>query len=126
MPHLVLEYSGNVRDDIRSGPLLRELHGVLALAGGFRVQDFKGRAVRMADYAIGDGSIEQAFVNLDLRTFAGKSDELKQAISQAALDVLVRAFSRTMAETACDISVQITELDRVSYARARSQDAVTS
>jgi 5-carboxymethyl-2-hydroxymuconate isomerase len=43
-------------------------------------------------------------------------------VSEAALTVLADAFEATLRETACDISVQITELDRPSFARTRSED----
>ncbi|MFK0011781.1 5-carboxymethyl-2-hydroxymuconate Delta-isomerase [Streptomyces sp. NPDC091027] len=121
MPHLVLEYSGNVRDSFDPATVLTEVHSALTTAGGFRPQDFKSRAVRQDVHAVGDGSREQSFVNLDVRTFAGKSPETRAAIAEAALAVLTRAFARTMSETTCDVSVQVTELDRASYARARSE-----
>lgn len=122
MPHLILEYSGNARESLDPASVFKELHNELAAVGGFRIQDFKSRAVRMEQHFIGDGSHEQSFVNLDIRTFGGKSPESKAAISEKALAVLARAFERTLRETACDISVQITELDRPSFARTRSTD----
>ncbi|MBF6046318.1 hypothetical protein GO001_13965 [Streptomyces sp. NRRL B-1677] len=121
MPHLMLEHSGNIRESVDEAGLFRELHAALSEVGGFRVQDFKSRVVRLNAY-IGDGTYEQAFVNLDIRTFAGKSADAKSRISQEALRVLGRHFRRTMTETSCDISVQITELNRESYSRTRSED----
>lgn len=121
MPHLVLEYSGNTRDNLDIAAFFKELHSKLAPVGGFRVQDFKSRAVRMEQHFIGDGSREQSFVNLDIRTFGGKSPASKSAISEAALALLARAFKMTLRETACDISVQITALDRADYSRTRSE-----
>ncbi|MFJ4601538.1 5-carboxymethyl-2-hydroxymuconate Delta-isomerase [Streptomyces griseoluteus] len=126
MPHLVLEYSGNVRDDVDPVAVFGKLHNTLAEAGGFRLQDFKSRAVPMDRFLIGDGSHEQSFVNLDIRTFAGKSVEARAAISEAALAVLTGFFPATLRETACDISVQVTELDRAIYARTRSGDQTNS
>ncbi|CAL9632285.1 5-carboxymethyl-2-hydroxymuconate Delta-isomerase [Streptomyces sp. NPDC057375] len=125
MPHLVLEYSANVREDMDTAALFGKLHTALVVAGGFRLQDFKSRAVRMNRYFIGDGSHEQSFVNLDVRTFGGKSTEARTAISEAALAVLAEAFATTLRETACDISVQVTELDRPTFARTRSEDRDT-
>ncbi|PSJ25530.1 hypothetical protein B7P34_27675 [Streptosporangium nondiastaticum] len=121
MPHLMLEHSGNIRESVDEAGLFRELHAALSEVGGFRVQDFKSRVVRLNAY-IGDGTYEQAFVNLDIRTFAGKTADTKRLISQEALRVLGRHFRRTMTETSCDISVQITELNRESYSRTRSED----
>ncbi|MGW2649134.1 5-carboxymethyl-2-hydroxymuconate Delta-isomerase [Streptomyces sp. NPDC001393] len=125
MPHLVLEHSGNIREDIDLTALFGKLHTALAAAGGFRLQDFKSRAVRMNRYFIGDGTYEQSFVNLDVRTFGGKSTEARTAISEAALAVLAEAFATSLRETACDISVQVTELDRPTFARTRSEDRDT-
>ncbi|MDT6982790.1 5-carboxymethyl-2-hydroxymuconate Delta-isomerase [Streptomyces lusitanus] len=122
MPHLVLEYSGNVREPMDAAVLFGKLHTELAAVGGFRVQDFKSRAVRMDQYVIGDGTREQSFVNLDVRTFGGKSPDVRAAVSEAALAVLAAAFEATLRETDCDLSVQITELDRPSYARTRSEN----
>lgn len=120
MPHVVLEYSGNVQEIADAAGLFKELHVALSEVGGFRLPDFKSRAVRIENYFIGDGSHEQAFVNLDIRTFGGKPDEAKERISQEALKILCRHFDKTLEATSCDISVQITELDRKSFSRTRS------
>ncbi|CAL9394919.1 5-carboxymethyl-2-hydroxymuconate Delta-isomerase [Streptomyces sp. enrichment culture] len=125
MPHLVLEYSADIREDMDPAALFGRLHPAPADAGDFRLQDFKSRALRMDRYFIGDGTSEQSFVNLDVRTFGGKSTEARAAISQAALAVLAEAFAATLRETACDISVQVTELDRPTFARTRSEDCGT-
>lgn len=122
MPHLVLEYSGNARENFEPHSFFNKLHAELAAVGGFRLQDFKSRAVRMDAYLIGDGSYEQSFVNLDIRTFGGKSPEDKEVISKSALAILATEFQGTLRQTACDISVQITELDRPSYSRTRSEE----
>ncbi|WP_176712065.1 5-carboxymethyl-2-hydroxymuconate Delta-isomerase [Streptomyces sp. DI166] len=100
MPHLVLEHSGNVREHIDPAVLFGALHRQLAAVGGFRIQDFKSRLVRMDQYFIGDGTREQSFVNLDVRTFGGKSAETRAAISAAALAVLASAFEHTLRERA--------------------------
>ncbi|MCX4428160.1 hypothetical protein ACIQWL_11965 [Streptomyces mirabilis] len=116
MPHLVLEYSGNVRDRTDPAALFGKLHIELASVGGFRVQDFKSRAVRMDQYFIGDGTREQSFVNLDVRTFGGKSPEARTAVSEAALTVLADAFEATLRETACDIVGRVREAADVAKA----------
>lgn len=122
MPHLVLEYSSNVRETADPKTLFLEIHKVLIEVGDFRLPDFKSRAIKYDLYFIGDGTIEQAFVNLDIRTFGGKTADTKQKVIQAALNVLSRYFAKTMKACHCDISVQITELERASYSCQRSAD----
>ncbi len=76
----------------------------------------------MDQYCVGQHR-RASFVNLDVRTFGGKSPEARTAVSEAALTVLADAFEATLRrKTACDISVQITELDRPKLARTRSAD----
>lgn len=47
MPHLVLEYSGNVRERMDPAAFFGKPHTEPASVGGSRIQDFKSRAVRM-------------------------------------------------------------------------------
>lgn len=119
MPHLFLEYTDNLRDTVEIPSLFLSIHQALVEVGDFRMSDFKSRALLHRNFLIGDGSSDQAFVNLDIRTFPGKSDLMKRAISEAALAALATRFPKTLATCDCDISVQISELDRQSYARRR-------
>lgn len=124
MPHLCLDCSGNIVESLEPSSLFPRLHAELAKAGQFRVQDFKSRLIRHPDFFIGAGTGDQAFVALDIRTFNGKSPQEKSAISHAALTVLTDYFTDSLTRYACDISVQITEIERASYSRHRSLELV--
>ncbi len=117
MPHCVLEYSANVADEPDWARLLLDLHEVLAGTGLFSRNDVKSRVVRHELFAVGDGAADRAFVALDLRILGGRSDEVKAALSEAALALLVRAFPRTLAERRASLTVEVSELHRPSYRR---------
>ena len=119
MPHLTLEFSANVFDDGDVTNLMTRLHRALVDIAGFRLSDLKSQVRRCDPFVIGDASGDQAFVNLDIRTFAGKTAAEKRAIAECARAVLAESFNASMEAFDCDLSVQITEIDRESYARLR-------
>ncbi|MOA58811.1 hypothetical protein D3C78_1832860 [compost metagenome] len=63
-------------------------------------------------------------MRLNIETFIGKSLQQKKALSCVALEVLSEHFHEALAHENCDIAVQITELEKETYARIRSADLV--
>jgi 5-carboxymethyl-2-hydroxymuconate isomerase len=117
MPHCTLEYSANVPDrpDVRR--LLLEVHEALTATGLFTLADIKSRAVRHETFVIGDGDETRVFATLTIEILDGRSDEVKAAISAAALEVLARHFPASLAERACSLTVQVRDIHRASYRR---------
>lgn len=117
MPHCILEYSANVpgRPDLRS--LLLRLHEALAATGEFRLRDVKSRAVRHEVFAVEDGAADRSFVALEIRILEGRSDALKAAVSERALELLTDAFPEAFASGRCSFSVEVSDLHRASYRR---------
>ncbi|MCU1717267.1 5-carboxymethyl-2-hydroxymuconate Delta-isomerase [Pseudomonas sp. 5P_3.1_Bac2] len=122
MPHMTLEYSANVGAGLDTETLFNQLHGQLAEAGDLRSQDFKSRIFPVENFHIGLGHDNASFVRLNIETFFGKTAEQKQNLSQVALQVLSEHFHQALSNGNCDIAVQISELERASYARVRSSD----
>jgi 5-carboxymethyl-2-hydroxymuconate isomerase len=84
MPDCILEYSANVPDrpDVRA--LLAGVNATLAATGPFTLADIKSRAVRHEEFVIGDGDPVRAFATLTIEILAGRNDEAKARISEAA------------------------------------------
>ncbi len=121
MPHCILEYSANVVDQPDTTRLLMEIHDTLMATGLFTLADIKSRAIRHEQYVIGDGDPERAFVTLNIQILQGRSDEVKAQISEAALEVLKRAFPESLRQRKCSLTVQVSEIHRPSYRRLLSQ-----
>lgn len=119
MPHLVLEYSANVPDGTDPRRVLLDLHEALMASALFERKDIKSRAVRHDAFAVADGAEDRAFVALSIAILDGRPDEVKAALSEAALGVLVSAFPKLVAGARGAISVEIRDLDRASYRRVR-------
>ncbi len=119
MPHLVLEYSANVPDHPDVRRVLLDLHDALMVSALFERKDIKSRAVRHEVFTVADGAEDRAFVALSIAILEGRSDDVKTALSDAALDVLARAFPKLVAGGRGAISVEIRDLHRASYRRVR-------
>lgn len=122
MPHLTLEYSVNIGKRVDFAVLCAALHEGLARAGTFKIQDFKSRGYPAAEFFIGTGNDNQSFINLDIATFKGKDPEERKRLTEAALAILADYFADALAATNCDISVQVTELERAVFSRVRSNE----
>ncbi len=122
MPHLVLEYSANVPDRTDLRRVLLDLHEALLASALFERKDLKSRAVRHEVFAVADGAEDRPFVALSIAILEGRPDEVKAALSEAALDVLVRAFPKLVAGGRGAISVEVRDLHRASYRRVRVRE----
>jgi 5-carboxymethyl-2-hydroxymuconate isomerase len=117
MPHLNLEYSANIDQAVDFSGLFRELHQVLNEAGGVSLNNCKSRARTLETFYIGDGSETHALVHLEIALLAGRSMEIKNAITGGALEVLQKHYQASLEVCDLQISVELRDIDRDPYAK---------
>jgi len=120
VPHCVLEYTSNIVEKQDNRKILLEINNMMAGTGLFNLADIKSRVIVHDDYVIGEGSKSSAFVALDISILTGRDTVVKKLLSQSALDILKRAFSRSMEQLDCSVTVRITEMEREVYQREKS------
>jgi len=115
MPHLVILYTPNLEAEADMGALCR------ALAGHMRtVKDDAGKQVfptggtrvlayPAAHFAVADGARDYAFVYLNLRMAAGRSEAVKKQAGDGLLDVVKRHFSALFERRLMGVTLQIDE-----------------
>jgi 5-carboxymethyl-2-hydroxymuconate isomerase len=118
VPHLTLEYTANLAQDIPFSSLFSELHQVLSNVCGVHVANCKSRAVRHETYVIGQGEVENAFVHLTVQIMKGRSPELKGELGCALMEVLQRYYTASAAQHRLQITVEIRDLQRAAYFKA--------
>jgi len=123
MPHIILEYSANVVDEIEERALLRDLNRELTEAGPFRLEDVKSRVYRTEHFSVAGGDEREAFAHLALYILEGRDAETRRAAGERMLDVLQRAFARSLAELRCQLTVEIREMARDNYFKVASPEA---
>ncbi len=116
MPHLTLEYTGNLAElDVRR--TLVSLNTALMESGHFEGRDIKCRAFRLSDYLVGDSFGAGAFAHVTLRLLSGRSTEVKADLARRLLGALTDSARRNGA-TAVQLTVEVYDLERLSYAKA--------
>jgi 5-carboxymethyl-2-hydroxymuconate isomerase len=88
MPHLIVEYSGNVADVVDIGGLVDAIHTAALATGVAALDALRTRAACRDQYAIGDRHADNMFVALTARLAAGRSDDDKAMFLQALMDAL--------------------------------------
>lgn len=110
MPHLVVEYTDNLKDP-NMPKLLSALNAVLiARSDVYPVGGIRARAVRLSEYVVADGAnAEDAFVHVALKIGAGRSEEVKQATGDELFAVVTEHFAAEFEGRPLALSLEIQE-----------------
>lgn len=112
MPHIWIEYSGNLALD--TGALMRTVQAAAIGDGSlFPLAGARTRALRVDDCLIVDGHPDNAFVHVLLRIGHGRSDAQKAALGERVFQALTTALAPHLAARPLGISMQIEEADPV-------------
>ena len=114
MPHLTLEYSSNLGTAITPA-LLRTANQALLGTGQFQEIDIKSRAIAFDCFAVGINESPRGFVAARLELLSGRDGDTKRDMAARLLAALKAAI--VAAELELQISVQIVDIDRDSYAK---------
>ncbi len=120
MPHCILESSNNIVDRINKRVILLKVNECLVSTGLFNQDDIKSRFIIHNDYVIGDGDEKRAFVSLNVFILSGRSSAIRKMISSKFLNLLTQLFAESLKQLKFSLTVQITEIDKGSYAKGKS------
>jgi len=108
VPHCVIEHSAN----IDGNTLISSVYKGALESSLFEAQgsDIKIRALSYSNYQT--GSVDIDFVHVTLKILSGRSIEKKSMLTQLVLEQL-----KTLSMSNCSISVEVSDIDRDSYAK---------
>lgn len=121
MPHLVILYTPNIELETDMPALCRTMADAMLAqrddegrqvypTGGTRVLAFPA-----AHYAVADGKGDYAFVYLNVRMAAGRSEAVKKRIGDALLEKVRQHFEPLLAKRHIGITLQIDEAPGLVY-----------
>ena len=90
MPHIIIEYSANIEQEMQLDDLMEKLHAAAAESGVFALGGIRTRGVRRDRYRITDGDPDNAFVHVVARIGQGRPLEVRTAAGQTLFDVLTQ------------------------------------
>ena len=111
MPHLTIEYSENLAENIEISELVKVMHDSAASIEALPLGGLRTRASRREFYLIADGDSSNTFVNVVLRIAPGRSDEVKKQAGEKLFSALKDFFDLFFQSSPIALSLEIQELD---------------
>ncbi|MGT2431379.1 5-carboxymethyl-2-hydroxymuconate Delta-isomerase [Cupriavidus basilensis] len=117
MPHLIIEITENTRLTCSQEELLDEANAALLASGQFSEPDIKSRCITLTSFRQGTEARERAFVHARLHILDGRELAVRQALSKAVCDVIAEAVRPCSPEDSVQVSVEVVEMERASFAK---------
>lgn len=117
MPHLIVEYSRNVEQDIAPRELLERLHETMIETGVFPLGGIRVRADPRDLYIVADGNPDNAFVAVSLRIGRGRDEAARKRVSEMLMATLADVTASSFAKRGLSLSVEIQEIDEAGASR---------
>lgn len=110
MPHLVIEHSRSLEQNLPAQDMMKIAHDAALASGQFGGPDIKVRLVA-TDHALVGGNPE-TFLHIGLYLLSGRDTETKKALTRS----LVEAFKARLPDVA-SISADARDMDRETYSK---------
>src|SRR5579875_3573375 len=110
MPHFIVEYTDNIKEDADIKGLLKKINGVLISHSDiFPIGGIRSRAIELHDYCVADGTEDDAFVHVTVKIGAGRSEKDKKETCDELFEVIKRHFSALYAKRYLALSLDLVE-----------------
>lgn len=113
MPHVSFEYSANLDGRVDIGALCKVIAKAALETGVYEVGGVRVRAIRCADYVVGDDLPENAFIDMSLRMGTGRSAEDKKRAGDHIFNTVATYLARLYETPHFALSLEIREIDPV-------------
>jgi 5-carboxymethyl-2-hydroxymuconate isomerase len=113
LPHLIIEYSANIEDQIRLDELLDNLYATALTTGVFPLGGVRIRAHRTERYRIADKHPDNGFVHVTALIGHGRPLDVQQRAGEQLFDTLRAHLAPLFASSPLAISLNIQELHSV-------------
>jgi 5-carboxymethyl-2-hydroxymuconate isomerase len=113
LPHLIVEYSGNIEDQIALDALLDKLHACALGTGVFPLGGLRVRAHRTDAYRIADKAPENGFVHVTALIGHGRALDVQQRAAEELFAVLTAHLEALYATSPLAISLNVQEFHPV-------------
>lgn len=111
MPHFHIDYSANLEEVLDMGQLCEVLRAEAASIEAFPMAGIRVRATRVDHYAIADGALKHAFIDLSVRIREGRAEDVKRAAIATVFDALKEFVAPVMATRSIALSSELRDIN---------------
>ena len=110
MPHIVIEYSDNLANEVKDSKINELIHKHIVNTGLFSPESVKGRSISYKDYVLTEGSV--SFMHITVSILSGRDEATRSGLGSSVFNLAKLAVPK------CDkLSVNIHEMDGKTYAK---------
>ena len=111
MPHIVIEYSSNLRERLNLEQFVREVHTAALATGEFAVGALRTRTSERSCYLIADGHPDNGFVHIVLRIRPGRTPETKRRVGEKVFTAISNYLAPIYDSSPLGVTFEIQEID---------------
>ena len=112
MPHLIIQYSGNLDDTLKVDKLCEALHQVMLDSGVFPLAGIRVRAFRCDHAEIADRLAENSFVDMVIRMGEGRAAADKKRVGENIMNAAEEVCQHLLEAPHFALSLEIIEISR--------------
>ncbi|HEY3787027.1 MAG TPA: 5-carboxymethyl-2-hydroxymuconate Delta-isomerase [Steroidobacteraceae bacterium] len=111
MPHIVIEYSANLRGQLDLARLLEAAHTSALATGVFPIGGLRTRAYAAEHYRVADAHPDNAFIHIMLRVGHGRDLETRRRACEAIFTAVCERLAPLQERIPLGISLEMQEID---------------
>lgn len=112
MPHIIVEYTDNIKEEANIPSLLQKInHSLLEHDGLFPIGGIRSRAIELKDYFVADGTEDDAFVHVTLKIGAGRTEERKKIACEKLFEEIKTHFNDLFEKRYLALSLELFEFN---------------
>ncbi|WP_440468452.1 5-carboxymethyl-2-hydroxymuconate Delta-isomerase [Pseudomonas sp. YH-1] len=112
MPHIAIDYTANLTDDLHPLELPRKLHEAAISLGVFPLNGLRTFARAIDQHHVGADTRNEGFINIQIRIAPGRPEELRQRIVDTLFATAEQTLAALIDKRPVGLQLEITELDR--------------
>lgn len=112
MPHIAIDYTANLADDLAPLALAQKLHDAARTLGVFPLNGLRTFARAVEEFQVGANTQDEAFINIQIRIAPGRPKELRQRIVDTLFAMAEQTLAALMEKRPLGLQLEITEFDR--------------
>lgn len=112
MPHITIEYTPNLVDEVRQTDLVSAVHQAAADTKVFPLWGIRtlARPAELSRVAHGDPAV--GFLQITARIAPGRDLATRQRVTQALFDAVLKQMAQVQAQRELGIQLEVTEFDQ--------------
>jgi len=111
MPHISIEYSSNLENDVDMSAFCEHLRLAAAGIDAFPVAGIRVRAHRTEHYAIADGQVQHAFIDISVRLREGRTLDVRSQATELLFAAASDYLAPVIGKRSIALSMEMRNID---------------